>query len=106
MHGFDFTSGGGRVYRSVFVKSSLHIGDKIMVIACSILAACITAMMLFYLFFGDWEDFVACVKFWFTLNIISALRGQYYDDIWAEIKLFLWLAISIGEGVLVYVKFS
>lgn len=64
--------------------------DKIL----SIVVGIITAAVLFKYFFKDRDDFIECVKFWLTPDIISAFRGEYFDDYWAEFKLLIWGGIS------------
>jgi hypothetical protein len=34
--------------------------------------------------------FLEAIRFWFTPEIISALRGRFWDDWWAEGKLLWW----------------
>lgn len=75
-----------------------------MAIILSILSGGITAAMLFYLLFGDWEEFVECVRFWFTPELWSALKGEWHDDVWAEIKLLIFFGLSIAVGILTYVN--
>ncbi len=60
----------------------------------SILAGIITAAVLFKPFFNDKDDFINCVKFWLTPDIISVFKGEYFDDHWAEFKLVAWAGIS------------
>ncbi len=60
----------------------------------SIAAGLFTAALLFKVFFKDKDDFIECVKFWLTPDIISAFRGEYFDDYWAECKLLIWGGIS------------
>ena len=72
----------------------------------AIAAALVTAALLYILLFEDWEEFAECVKFYFTPDIISLLRGKFWEDNWAETKLALWLGISGLVGVLVYANFS
>lgn len=57
-----------------------------------------TAYLLWTPFFGDKEEFWRCIKFWFTPNIFSMFRGEYWEDTLAETKLVFWIAISIGIG--------
>ena len=45
----------------------------------AILIALIIAAVLYVLLFEDWDEFVECVKFCFTPEIISALRGKYWE---------------------------
>lgn len=77
-----------------------------MALILSVLAGLLTAAMLFDLLFGDWEEFVHCVKFWFTPNLLSALRGEWEDDVWAETKLLIFFGLSIAVGVLAYVNLA
>ena len=72
----------------------------------AIAAALLTAVLLYMLLFEDWDDFLECVKFWLIPDIISMFRGKYWEDAWAELKLLLWLGISIGVGALVYHNFG
>ena len=46
-------------------------------------------------FFGDWAGFFDCLRFWFTPDWISLFNGEYFDDHWAEMKLFLFAAICV-----------
>jgi hypothetical protein len=46
--------------------------------------------------FGSWDDFLDAVRFWFTPEILSAFRGEFTDDLWAEFKLWVWATACIG----------
>lgn len=46
--------------------------------------------------FGDFEDFLECVRFWLTPDWISALQGEWSEDFWAELKLFGYLILCAG----------
>ena len=54
--------------------------------------------------FKDWNDFKEALLFWFTPDIISAFRGEYFDDMWGEMKLGFWITCCIatvyGESLL------
>lgn len=76
-----------------------------MSVILSIIVSLAVGYILYKLLFDDLDEFLHCVKFWLTPDIISLFRGQYYEDMWAEIKLILWLAITIGCGYGIYVKF-
>ena len=69
----------------------------------AILIGLLTAVLLYFVMFKDWDEFVECVKFCFTSEIISALRGKYWEDVWAETKILLWLGISVTAGVSAYI---
>ena len=51
---------------------------------------------LWRLTFGCMEDFLECVRYWLTPDIISMFRGEYGEDFWGELKLFWWLALCVG----------
>lgn len=57
------------------------------------------------LFFGSWEVFWECVKFWFKPDILSWFDGTYWEDHEAEWRLFLWMLLCglvvFGEYVLI-----
>ena len=72
----------------------------------ALLTGLATAAMLYVLMFEDWEEFTECIKFCFQPDIISILQGRYADDIWTEIKIFLWLALSVLVCVSVYAHFG
>jgi len=48
-----------------------------------------------WLFFRTWDDFWEAVRFWLTPDILSAFRGEYWEDSWAEIKLGLWVVCCV-----------
>ncbi|ARN57586.1 hypothetical protein [Sedimentisphaera salicampi] len=58
-----------------------------------------------WVIFDDWEGFVDSVKYIVTSDWISALRGEYYDDAWGEIKFLYFLATCaaavFGEYLLI-----
>lgn len=39
------------------------------------------------------DDFFESIKYLFIPDIISAFRGEYADDRWAEIKLLFWAVV-------------
>ena len=67
----------------------------------SIVIAIVVLLLLnipFYLFlgkrfFGDWSGFCKAIDFLFTFQIISALKGELHDDLWAELKLGVFFVI-------------
>jgi hypothetical protein len=46
--------------------------------------------------FGTWEDFWEAIRFWFTPDLFSAFMGEFWEDAWAELKLFLFFAACAG----------
>lgn len=53
-------------------------------------------VLLWKFIFDDWDDFVDSVRFWFTPDFFSLLRGEYWEDWWAEAKLWTFLALCGG----------
>jgi hypothetical protein len=54
--------------------------------------------------FEDWQDFWECVRFYLTPDLLSAIRGERWDDLWAELRLFFFLAVCaivVGAETLV-----
>jgi len=47
-------------------------------------------------FFGSWAEFFDTLRFWLTPDIVSAWRGDYWADNWAELKLFVFMALCAG----------
>ena len=68
----------------------------------AILIGLLTAVLLYFVMFKDWDEFIECVEFYCTPDIISALQGRYWDDVWAETKILLWLGISLAAGASAY----
>jgi hypothetical protein len=62
----------------------------------------LVAILFFKLFFTDFSGFWECVRYWLRPDIISLFRGEWDEDRWAELKLFIWAALSVGCGVLSY----
>ena len=50
--------------------------------------------VLYKLLFTDFEEFVEAIRFYVTPDIISWVRGEYHEDIWAELKLGVLLVVS------------
>jgi hypothetical protein len=48
------------------------------------------------IFFDDWQDFLEHLRLWFQPFWLSALRGEYHADMWAQVKLFVYLLICGG----------
>jgi len=48
------------------------------------------------LFFDDWRDFLDHLRLWYQPFWLSALRGEFNEDMWAQVKLLLFLGICFG----------
>ncbi len=59
-------------------------------------------VLLFKPVFGNRGEFLRCLKYYLTPDIISLFRGKYGEDTWAELKLFVWFVPPIVAGLLVY----
>ncbi len=53
---------------------------------------------LFRLLFAGWDDFGECIRFWLTPDWLSAVRGEWTEDQWSEMRLFIWAAGTGGCG--------
>jgi len=55
-----------------------------------------------WLVFDTWDEFWECVKYWLMPDIVSWFRGEALDDMWAEMKLFIFAlmcaGVVFGEG--------
>lgn len=45
------------------------------------------------LFFDDWADFLGCVRFLLTPDIVSMFRGEWHDDQWSTLRLLVFVAL-------------
>ena len=75
-----------------------------MLLWISIGASLLLAAALFRLFFKDLPDFIECLRFYFTPNIISVFRGEGEQDWWASLKLGVWLTLAVGMGFATHYK--
>lgn len=51
--------------------------------------------------FKDWEDVWESIKYWVMPDWLSMLRGEYFEDLWSELKLFYFAAVC---GALVFME--
>lgn len=49
-----------------------------------------------WLFFGSWEDFKEAVSFAFTPDIISMIYGEFLEDLWATVRLWIFVLLCIA----------
>jgi hypothetical protein len=55
---------------------------------------------LYRMLYRDAQEFVDALVFWFKPDLWSALNGEYWDDVWAEMKLGLFLTACSGTVML------
>ncbi|MGZ0706774.1 hypothetical protein ACWPKO_00365 [Coraliomargarita sp. W4R53] len=60
-------------------------------------------VLSFRLFFACRDDFFDAIRHCFTPDFISLLKGEWTEDQWNELKLFVWLALS---GLAAYGAYS
>jgi len=48
------------------------------------------------LFFGSMSDFLHCLRLALTPNVISFLRGDWKEDEWATMKVYLYFTLCLG----------
>ena len=60
----------------------------------------LTLWPMYRLLFGSREEFVECLRYWITPDIVSLFRGKFWEDSWAELKLGVWIgsAALVGFG--------
>jgi len=66
--------------------------------AYGVIGFLVTAALLFKVFFKDKDDFFSCVRYYFTPDIWSLLKGEFHQNFFAEGKIFLWLGLSAAMG--------
>lgn len=44
-----------------------------------------------WVIFNNWGRFFESVRFWLTPDLISAFRGEWAEDYWAEMVMMCWL---------------
>lgn len=52
-------------------------------------------LMLGKFFFGGWDEFGEAVCYWFKPDIWSLFQGEHWDDMWAELKLGLFVLCCV-----------
>ena len=73
-----------------------------MILLTSIAVGAFVSWALFSLFFEDLDELLGCIRYYFTPDFVSFLRGESCDDFWAEFKLFWYIGLSVGGGVATY----
>jgi len=58
--------------------------------------------VLYRLLFADLEELWDAVCFLVTPDLLSAIRGAFWDDVWAELKLGALVGVSAGAVYLEY----
>ncbi len=47
-------------------------------------------------FFEDWRGFLDAVYYWFKPDWMSWMEGEYAEDFFAEMKLFVFFLLCVG----------
>src|SRR5580765_4863431 len=71
----------------------------------SVALSVLCGLAFFRLFFSDLSDFLECIRYWFQPDIISFFRGEWGEDQWCTMKLFLFLVLSAAPGFAAYYQF-
>ncbi len=74
-------------------------------IIAGLIAGILVAWKSFSVLFDSKEDFYECVRLWRTTAIVSAFRGEFTDDIWASLRGYVWVIVSLASGIGVYLFF-
>lgn len=51
-----------------------------------------------WVIFDGIAEFFECIKYWLMPDIISWIRGEGFDDMGAEFKLFIWGLMCFGAS--------
>lgn len=73
-----------------------------MEIFLSIVTALTVFRTTFKWFFDSMEDMVDSFKLWVTPDIIDVFRGRFEESLWAELKIWAWIAMSVISGFAVH----
>ena len=83
--------------------------DKLVIVGVFLLANIPVYWLVGSLFWDSLGDFFESLRFYVTPEMISAIRGEWHEDIWSELKLIFFIAICaimvIGEYLL-YLQIS
>ena len=79
---------------------SLYNDQRKLMVAIAV--GILTALLLFRVFFSDLSEFGECLRFYFQPDWISAFRGEWVEDKWSTMKLFVWLCLSGCAGIFFY----
>src|SRR5437762_14327389 len=78
--------------RLLVIRHSQHWRARPMTLVLILVFANIAVYVLIgWMIFGTWGNFFEAVRFWFTPDIISLFRGEYWEDRWESMKLGFWL---------------
>jgi hypothetical protein len=58
-----------------------------------IVANILVFVLIGSVFFKGWDDFGEGIWFFFKPNLISLLQGEYWEDVWATLRLVIFLAL-------------
>ena len=66
------------------------------------LVAGILGRLFFKMIFKDYEDFWDCVVKFFTPDLLSLFRGEFFEDFWKSLKLWLFLILVVASTWITY----
>lgn len=73
----------------------------LILIVSLVLTVCV-AVFFFRPVFGGQRGFLEALRLWFQPNLLSIVRDEWEDDWTATMKVALWLFLSLGTGVSVF----
>jgi hypothetical protein len=75
----------------------------VLAIIAGVVVAGLVARGLFRLMFDDSSEFWECVRYYFTPDLWSLIRGELFDDWVKSMKLGLFVVATGGSGALTYI---
>lgn len=74
----------------------------VMEIFLSIVAALTVLRSTFKWFFDSMDDMLESLMFWVTPDVIDMMRGRFQESLWAELKVWVWVGMSVIVGFAVH----
>ena len=75
---------------------------EIVALILAVVAVLLVWKYFFSLFFADAKDFWECIRLSCTPDLISILKGEYFEDVWKSLKLSLYVFVAPSLGFLTY----
>jgi hypothetical protein len=66
---------------------------------------CVLALS-YRIVFSDYDDFCECMSYALQPDIYSWYKGDLGEDWWAEMRIFIWIAVSAAAGYGVHFPLS
>lgn len=82
--------------------SLLGFADRPVLLFGSIILAIPLYIGIGCLFFDNWQDFLEHLRYLYQPWWLSALRGEFYEDQWAGLKMLFYFIFCAATATTVY----